>query len=426
MKKLLWIFVLLLCVSAVFARDYTKIQEKEMKKSQKYGTTTKYLNQYNDASQNNKSTYQKAGNIKTPKILIIGDYKKIEKDKYNEKISSDDEQYAQIAKRFGVRNVDNYNAQAKGEDYYKLYRIAEKIIRANKLDYLNWRVAIYRDSENPNAYNTNLNYVAISTSLYDTFVDNDDALAFVIGHEMAHSLFGHQQRREQIYRKMKKFEKDYTSIGVATYAILKRKFLIESKNAEFAADVEGLKLAAKAGYNPDNSVELLTFFDSFDSQSDYRSDHPNTAKRIENYNTAKSLIPMKEWQEWGKYNIYNSDVLKVNASSDRASFVIVGAPTKPKDQYYHPETFEEYYLRCAYAKYLNSDFSKASEYFDKYFEINSSNAPAYIYAAYANQELYKKNNDTKIKNKALEYAKKAKSIDPKNKYADSVIKEIEE
>ena len=77
------------------------------------------------------------------------------------------------------------------------------MIRANKLDYINWRIAIYRDTEEPNAYSTNMNLVSISTSLYDTLKNNDDALALVIGHEMGHALLGHQQRLAQILAKWK-------------------------------------------------------------------------------------------------------------------------------------------------------------------------------------------------------------------------------
>jgi len=419
MKNFLWVLIILLCVNTVYARNYAKLQEKEMKHSQKYGTTKIYLDNYKDINKTNKKRYKNATGVKAPKAMIIGDYKHISSEKFKEKVLIDNEKYEKIAKKFGIRNLDNYNAQAKGEDYYKLYRIAEKIIRANKLDYLNWRIAIYRDSKSPNAFNTNLNYIAISTSLYDSFSDNEDALAFIIGHEMGHSLLGHQQRLSNIRRKMR-----FSEPGSIVYNIIERKYLIDSKNAEYAADAEGIKLAAKAGYDLNNSIEILSFFKTYSNYWDFYSNHPNIEKRIDNYNTVRSLIPMKEWQEWGRYNIYKSNVLKVNASSDRASFVIVGTPAKSKD-YYHPETFEEYYLRCGYARYLDGDFEKAAEYFDKYFGINSSNSLAFVYASYAYDELYKNKNDIKYKNKSIEYAQKAINIDPKNKYATNILKKEE-
>lgn len=423
MKKFIPLLIMFLCCNCVFARDYTKIQEKELKQSQKYGTTAKYLN-HCDNKKDSNIKYVSKQNITDPKILIIGDYKKIDDEKYYNKLNMDDEDYSKIKKSFTVRSIDNYNSQAKGEDYYKIYRIAERIIRANKLDYMNWRIGMYRDSKNPNAYNTNLNYIAISTSLYDSFYDNEDALAFIIGHEIGHSLLGHQQRLSELRQRLKKLAKYNGAIENTTYLIMRRKLIIDSKNAEFAADVEGLKLAAKAGYNVNNSMELFSFFNSYANLGDFDSDHPNINKRIENYNTAKRLIPMEQWVAWGKYNIYNSDVLNVNISSDRASFVIIGAPEKDKDQYYHPETFEEYYLRCAYAKYIEGDFKKSAEYFDKYFKLNNTNSIGYLYAAYAYSALAENSKDEKYQTTALSYAQKAYDLDKKNTYAKKLLKDL--
>ena len=80
-------------------------------------------------------------------MIKLGDYKEISDAQYNAKIAKDNLEYAKINKFLITRKVDNYNTQAYGEDFYKVYRIAEKLIRANKLDFINWRIVIDTKSD---------------------------------------------------------------------------------------------------------------------------------------------------------------------------------------------------------------------------------------------------------------------------------------
>ena len=418
MKKIL-IFVLLglISVNTCTARDYTKMQIKELKHAQKYGNTNNYLYNGGDNSEFNASK-KFTGSVKDPGIMQFSHYVKITDEQYNEKLAKDNQEYKKIAKEFNVRNIDNYNATARGEYYYKLYRISEKIIRANNLDFINWRIGVYRDTKNPNAFNTNMNLVAISTSLYDTLMNNDDALALVIGHEMSHALMGHQQRRVQTLAKMERQRKlaergnGFSTVG---YVALKRKFLADSKNMEYAADIEGAKLAAKAGYNLDNASETLSFINTLAHDSDFWSDHPEPQKRIDSFSQNRKYFIEKEWAEMGKYNIYNSEVLPVTLSSDRAS-IVISAPTSKinPSKYFQPETLDEVYARVAYRSYINGEFNKALENFDKLFEIDKTNASAYLYASYTAQAAGKKEL-------AKTYIQKAKQLEPDNKYIKEQI-----
>ena len=427
MKKfavLLLIFAL--SANIVQARDYAKLQEKELKHAQKYGTTNKYFSNTNTyVPYTNTVTYT---NIKDPKIMKLGNYETIPNTKYNEKLKADETKYKKIQKSLTTRNVDNYNAQAKGEDYYKIYRIAEKMIRANGLDYLNWRIGVYRDSDNPNAYSTNMNYVAISTSLYDTFENNDDALAIIIGHEMGHALLGHQQRSTNTLHKLEKFRRAAllgNYYGAISYSVQKRKYLIDSKNMEYAADVEGAKLASKAGYNLDKGADVLSFFNTLARVSEISSDHPDPKNRIKNFNDNRKYFMEDEWAEIGKYNIYNSDVLPAKLSSDRRSVVISSSPRNQNPSgYYRPETMEQLYARFGYRYYVNGEFSKSLQYFEKLFAIDHSNMPAYLYASYASEALYKNTGNSKYLNKAKEYANYAQTLEPNNKYVKEQIEAL--
>lgn len=406
MKKFI-VFLSLLSVTILpsNSRDYAELQIKEMKHAQKYNTTRQYLDRKTiEANAVNL-------NIKDPKILKICNYEVIPDNKYNAKIKSDETKYSVYEKELSKKSSNKYKTQANGEDYYKVYRVADKLIRANNLDYLNWRVEIYKDSENANAYNSNTNFIAISTALFDTFSENEDALALVIGHEMGHSLLGHAQRKASLMK----------NLQWIPYVAAITKYRVDSKNMEYAADTEGAKLAFRAGYDLNAASDVMKYFATLPHGYEYKSTHPLPEKRLKSIEENAKNFP-EEWKEVGKQNIYNSDVLKVRLSSDRASMVISASKDSNNDnEYFNLETMDEVFLRLGYMNYKNGRFAKSVKYFGKFFELNQKNAPAYLYASYASEYLYKNTSDSKYLDLAKEYAKKAYDLDRQNKYIKEQI-----
>ncbi|MBO6257184.1 M48 family metallopeptidase [bacterium] len=424
MKKIITLLLIgVFSVNCAIARDYAALQIKEMKHAQKYNTTQKYffnqdkiLNNFNYyTSKPSQNTY-----IKDPKIFKLPEYQEVDEAKYQEKLKADDKIYNQYKKSMFTGTIFNYNAKANGEDYYKVYRIAERIIRANKLNYINWRIGIYKDAENINAYSFGPNYIAISTSLYDSFNNNDDALAIVIGHEIAHTVLGHSQRKNDILRTMLTLQNMYKAgdpNARALYTIKSQQLMTDGKNMEYAADVEGAKLAAKAGYSLDESADLLSFLNTDVTIPGYLSDHPVGHKRIENFYENRKYFIEDQWAEIGKYNILNSEVMPVKLSSDRKSLTIGRThETQSKDNYYSTETMEDIYLRFAYKSYLCGEFKKAAKYFKQYFEINNSNAIAYLYASYNSEAIYKILNRSSALEDAKNYITTAYNIDKNNEF----------
>jgi Zn-dependent protease with chaperone function len=84
--------------------------------------------------------------------------------------------------------VQNFYIRAKKElpqEYYTLYRIVDKIARANKLDQLPWRIRtspVY----DINAFASESNLLSIFAGLMDQVAGDHAALACIVGHEMAH------------------------------------------------------------------------------------------------------------------------------------------------------------------------------------------------------------------------------------------------
>ena len=394
--------------AAVEARDYAKLHVKEIKHAQKYGVSAKYNNSY--APDVNVT----AKNIKDPKLLKIGDYKEISDSQYQEKLAKDENEYAKIAKSLHARKADNYNSQAYAEDFYKVYRVAERLIRANNLDFVNWRISIEKNTDF-NAYNSNTNNVAILTGLYDTFNGNDDALALVIGHEMGHGILGHGARKAKLIKKM---NRAYAMRAGMAWVVAKKRYMIDSKNMEYAADVEGAKFAAKAGYDLSKARENLEFMNTLDDGSMERhSTHPNATHRLKNYDDNRKYFPMEEWEKQGKYNIYNSPVLKCQKSSDRKSIIILKNSSKPAGDCHATESVEEVYKRYGYMAYLNGEFKDAVNYFKKVLDNDRSDYAVYLYISYAYEYLGERDS-------AKEFARYAQNLAPDNQYVKEQIENL--
>lgn len=412
MKKLL--FILMFCLlfqPMADARDYVKLHMKEMKHAQKYGATDQFFADYSDEI---KAKKEKKDNIilKDPKLITLGGYDEKILQGYDKKLKADEIEYAKIKKFLQERKVDNFNAQAYSDDFYKVYRVAEKIIRANKLDYINWRIVI-DTNRTFNASQSDLNCLTFNTGLIDTFKDNDDALAFIIGHEIAHAMLGHYERLNEIYDKMMRAKEEKVA---SVYAFYNRKFVINSKNAEFAADVEGAKLALKAMYSLDKAKEALGVLNTLDTSSELYSTHPNGKHRLKNFQENRMYFFEDEWAKQGKNNYIKTNVLACEKSSDRKSIVILRGKLRDNEDYYRPESIQQLCKRVAYKAYLNKEFDKAEEYFEKLVKITPNDAVAYLYLSYIKEYEYKSSKKDKHLAKAIEYITIAYDLDSQNKH----------
>jgi Zn-dependent protease with chaperone function len=180
------------------------------------------------------------------------------------------------------------DAQAK-----RLNAIAQRIIpfvkRFNpEAEKWKWEINLIRSKE-INAFCMPGGKIAFYTGLNDALKATDDEIAIVMGHEMAHALREHA--RAQIAKNQA------TSVGVGLlgqvvgkgqYAkvfdfagnMLTLKF---SRDDESEADLVGLDLAARAGYDPRAGVTLWKKMAaaSSGSQMPWFSTHPSSSNRVE-------------------------------------------------------------------------------------------------------------------------------------------------
>ena len=426
------IFVLLLALSiqtcAFASTHHLDRQLKEMKKNKQHNSVQKLTKEYK-----NTTTQQipKTENIeiKDPELIKLKEYKKISDKNYKTKLSKDEAIYKKTIIPILSKQSNTININPEPVDFYKIYRVSEKLIRANKLDYANWRIAVRKTPEDFNASASSTNLIIIHTALYDTIYNNEDVLAFVIAHEMSHHLLGHTERIIELNRKLNKLsnlhqntDNPYIQLADKVHKMgYITKVANESKMMEYMADAEAMNLLIRAGYSPEKA---LKFFDIADTIStDKRvvwSTHPTPADRTA---SAKENIAFANpnWINEGILNIYNSSVIPCKKSSDRVSIILEKSNTKT--EFYETEELEDKLLRLAYISYKNGNMETASKYFNKLTDI-SDNFAYYLYDSYANEYLYKTTNENKYLKRANKAIETAQSISPDNEHVKKQINDL--
>lgn len=381
-----------------------------------------------------KARVEKNETLKDPGLIKIPQIKEVDEESYNKKMASDEIEYEKIKSQTG--------------DNFEIYKILERILRANKLQYQNWRIAFYMDHEDINANAGAYNLIQISSALYDSLYPDDDAIAFVISHELAHLILNHVKATNEIrYKinqleekiKMNKYEirrtqnisdiqsafgNDIGSIGnllanvsgnIAVDMLtknLKREYGL-LRQMEYAADSQALVLMTKAGYNPQSCLEVMNVLSGLGGlDKELLTDtHPSDKSRTDNLNSRLYGLNKQKLQKEGRYNIYNSNVLNARATTDKKAVLIQKDINVSKTSYI-PESEDSLFLIRGYINYKNKKMPQAQSNFQNAFEVNPSNYISTLYLSYINEYLYHKNNDKEYLKQAKHWINKAYKINP--------------
>ncbi|MFT4585582.1 MAG: putative Zn-dependent protease [Gammaproteobacteria bacterium] len=186
---------------------------------------------------------------------------------------------------------------------HRVRRIADSVVKqAVKMrpETLNWEwdLQIIDDPETVNAWAMAGGKMALYTGLVKIIDPTDDELAQVLAHEIAHALAKHSAEKMSVSAA--------TNFGMQSVAIATRNSPIalqgssllaalavslpNSRTMESEADVIGIELAAKAGYNPNAAVSLWDKMSQTGGagQPQFLSTHPSPATRK---STLKGLVP---------------------------------------------------------------------------------------------------------------------------------------
>lgn len=176
----------------------------------------------------------------------------------------------------------------------------------------NWEVVVFED-KTLNAFALPGAKIGVHTGMMQ-LVDNQDQLAAVLGHEVGHVIAKHSNERasqETLVQQGMGMIQNTTygqnplimaGLGLgAQYGIL----MPYSRTHESEADIIGVDLMAKAGFNPQESVTLWQKMEQVsqgNQPSEFLSTHPSHTTRIQELQThmPKALEFYKQAQAAGK------------------------------------------------------------------------------------------------------------------------------
>jgi Zn-dependent protease with chaperone function len=425
LKKLTLLGLLVLIPTMTFGYSVYDAQIKEAKKNVQYSPIQKHERDYQEFEE---YSFKPVENVYDPKLIELTSFTPISDKDFDAKMAKDEKTYStKIATKF--KRKTNADGEADGVDYYNIYRIAERLIRANNLDFVNWRIAI-RKTIDVNASTYQGYYIIINTGLYDAIYKNEDAMAFILAHEMTHQLMGHNQRKQDMalsessYRSdIKKSNRSEADCIVGLVSLFQLKGLYsQSRMMELVADAGGLELLLRAGYSPYKAKEALNYIDGLATEKRYAyASHPVGEDRLINYDdTLYTADP--NWVGVGRENLYNSQVLTCKKSSDHVSFII--DKSEKAKTFYHVETPLEKIQRIAYVAYLKGNMKIASKYFKKLTEIDENSYIPYVYLSYSLDYMSNETGKAGMKKAAKKAIKRAYELNSKDPEVLKKYKEL--
>lgn len=158
----------------------------------------------------------------------------------------------------------------------------------------NWEVVVFED-KSPNAFALPGNKIGIYTGML-TFADNQDQLAAVIGHEVGHVLAKHSNERASQKLAVNEGMAIIQALGSPQSALGQTAFGLLGVGAEYGilmpysrvqeseADIIGVDLMAKAGFDPRQSIALWQKMEQASQGQqpvEFLSTHPAHATRIQ-------------------------------------------------------------------------------------------------------------------------------------------------
>jgi metalloendopeptidase OMA1, mitochondrial len=196
------------------------------------------------------------------------------------------EAYQQILSESSISNDADLNRRVQ--------EVGRRIAAASPHPEWEWQFTLIENDE-PNAFALPGGKVGVNTGLFQV-AKNDDQLAAVVGHEVAHAIARHGAERmsQQVLMQV-----GLAGLGVATgpgYASVAAQaatlgiILPYSRTQESEADHIGLIYMAEAGYDPREAIALWQNFESYGGQRppEFLSTHPAPGSRIQNL---QSLLP---------------------------------------------------------------------------------------------------------------------------------------
>lgn len=353
--------------------------------------------------------------LKDPKLISLQKTKSVDLKLFEQKQLKDNEEYKKCKKGIKV-------------EYYNLYVILDRILRANNLQSQNWRLALKTSLKDINALAGSANLIVVNTSLYDSLYPDESALAFIISHELAHLILKHNQISYEnqceivtLKRRVRALRRQTQSFACTVMA-MKLSSRIDDlyeqqRELEYNADSEAVTLMLRAGYDIEQVFSALNLLSSLPNIYTDRSTHPSIENRISNVQEDMELLDKNALINEGKYNLYHSKVSSIKKSSDKRTVVLYNKKNSNKIVYV-PLTKETKLLNKAYLYYLDKNIPMAKQYFERAYVVNSNNYITPLYLSYISEYNFYNSGDKKDLKDAKFYSKKAYKLNQNDKFVN--------
>ena len=205
-------------------------------------------------------------------------------------------------KEFGKKVSDQIESEGKykfldsvkhSEVYNYVYKIRDEILNSGNVkhkDDFEWRIRIIEDDSTLNAFCTPGGYIYVFTGILK-FLDSEDQLAGVMGHEIAHADLRHTTRQMTemfgIQLLLELIAGDSKSVKEITSGLIGLTF---SRSHEKEADANSVKYLCPTKYNAAGGAG---FFEKLIQKGDsnnppvFLSTHPDPGNRVEKFKAAK-------------------------------------------------------------------------------------------------------------------------------------------
>ena len=186
---------------------------------------------------------------------------------------------------------------------FLVQRLVDRLSSVTERPSLRYRAYLYNDTD-PNAAALADGRVYLSTGLLNYLGSRgsrNDELAFIVGHELAHTVAQHLVKR---YRALQQQQLLMAIVSAGTAAVTRNadaglqqagRLALDvasllndvaisgySQGQELEADQLGIRYVIRAGLNPGAALDLLEDFERFDNPWPFLRTHPYIAQRREN------------------------------------------------------------------------------------------------------------------------------------------------
>ncbi len=175
--------------------------------------------------------------------------------------------------------------------------VAEALTQTARSATLPWSLMVVRLPD-VNAFALPNGRLAISESFIDRHLRTDETLAFVLAHEMVHSILEHERQAltyaqlllpRQIVRSVKDM---YVEIDFNAGLLMDMEPVMQQ--GEYEADELGLLLASAAGFDPDRQIAFIEAQCRIDGERQPMvATHPPACRRL---NALQALLPLARRQ----------------------------------------------------------------------------------------------------------------------------------